>query len=113
MRHQELGRDGISSLTNQVESGEVVWDVALIPTEDVLPIAQQQLLTAIDYNVVDKAALYPELIMQHGVGARLYSTVMVYPAQEDEIPPTSWADFWNLDRYRRDPGPPPEPGRHA
>ena len=98
VRHQELGRDGVASLTNQVEAGEVVWDVALIPTDDVLPIAQQQLLTAIDYNVVDRSALYPELTMQHGVGARLYSTVMVYPAQEAN-PPTSWADFLDLGRY--------------
>jgi len=98
VRHQELGRDGISSLTNQVESGEVVWDVALIPTEDVLPIAQQTLLTAIDYNVVDRAALYPELLLQHGVGARLYSTVIVYPAQWEEEP-RGWNDFWNLDLF--------------
>ena len=98
VRHQELGRDGISSLIDQVESGEVVWDVALIPTEDVLPIAQQTWLTAIDYNVVDETALYPEINMQHGVGARLYSTVIVYPAQTDEIP-ESWTDFWNLDLF--------------
>lgn len=98
VRHQELGRDGIASLASQVEAGEVVWDVALIPTEDVLPIAQQSLLTAIDYNVVDKTALYPELSMQHGVGARLYSTAMVYPSQAEE-PPSGWEDFWNLDLF--------------
>lgn len=98
VRHQELGRDGISSLIDQVDSGEVVWDVVLIPTEDVLPIAQQQYLEAIDYNVVDATALYPELNLQHGVAARMYSTVMVYPVQE-ERPPESWADFWNLDLY--------------
>jgi putative spermidine/putrescine transport system substrate-binding protein len=99
VRHQELGRDGgISSLINQVESSEVVWDVVLIPTEDVLPIAQQAWLTAIDYNVVDRTALFPELTMQHGVGARLYSTVIVYSARAEE-PPSGWADFWNLDLF--------------
>jgi putative spermidine/putrescine transport system substrate-binding protein len=98
VRHQELGRDGFSSLTSQVEAGEVVWDVALIPTEEVLMLARGGYLTAIDYNVVDKTALYPELTMQHGVGARLYSTVMVYPAQAEE-PPSGWDDFWNLDLF--------------
>ena len=98
VRHQELGRDGLSSLIDQVESGEVVWDVALIPTEDVLPIAQGTYLTAIDYNVVNDADLYPELLMQHGVGARLYSTVIVYPAQLTESP-NGWDDFWNLDLF--------------
>ncbi len=98
VRHQELGRDGLSSLIDQVESGEVVWDVVLVPTEDVLPIAQGTYLTAIDYNVVDDADLYPDLLMQHGVGARLYSTVIVYPAQLTESP-GGWADFWNLDLF--------------
>lgn len=98
VRHQELGRDGISSLMDQVETGEVVWDIVLIPTEDVLPIAQATLLTAIDYNVVDDADLYPDLLMQHGVGARLYSTVMVYAAQLEEGP-RDWTDFWNLDLF--------------
>ncbi|MEJ7900917.1 MAG: extracellular solute-binding protein, partial [Thermomicrobiales bacterium] len=98
VRHQELGRDGLSSLIDQVESGEVVWDVALIPSEDVLPIAQATYLTAIDYNVVNDADLYPELLMQHGVGARLYSTVIVYPAQLTEAP-VGWDDFWNLDLF--------------
>jgi putative spermidine/putrescine transport system substrate-binding protein len=98
VRHQELGRDGVSSLTSQVDAGEVTWDVALIPTEDVLMLARGGYLTAIDYNVVDKTALYPELTMQHGVGARLYSTVMVYPAQAEE-PPADWDDFWNLDLF--------------
>lgn len=98
VRHQELGRDSISSLIDQVEAGEVAWDVALIPTEDVLPIAQQTYLTAIDYNVVDDQSLYPELLMQHGVGARLYSTVMVYSAQAPD-PPAGWSDFWNLDLF--------------
>lgn len=95
VRHQELGRDGLSSLISQVENEEVVWDVALIPTEDVLPLAQKQYLTAIDYNVVDKTSLYPELTMQHGVGARLYSTAIVYSAGEPAAP-QGWEDFWNL-----------------
>lgn len=97
VRHQEFGREGISSLIDQVEAGTPVWDVLLIPTEDVLPIAQGGHLQAIDYNVVDTAALYGELTMQHGVGARLYSTVIVYPSQMDDEP-TGWSDFWNMDR---------------
>ncbi|MDQ3541376.1 MAG: extracellular solute-binding protein [Chloroflexota bacterium] len=97
VRHQEFGREGISSLIDQVEVGAPVWDVLLIPTEDVLPIAQGGHLQAIDYNVVDTAALYSELTMQHGVGARLYSTVIVYPSQIDDAP-ASWADFWDLER---------------
>ncbi len=98
VQHRELGRDGIASLTSQVDDGEVVWDVAVIPTEDVLPLAQQGYLSAIDYYVVDKTLLYPQLCMQHGVGARLYSTVIVYSAAEPEAP-NGWTAFWNLDLF--------------
>jgi putative spermidine/putrescine transport system substrate-binding protein len=98
VQHRELGRDGLASLTSQVTDSEVVWDVALIPTEDVLPLAQGGYLAPIDYNVVDKTLLYPELCFQHGVGARLYSTVIVYSAAEPEAP-SGWEDFWDLDLF--------------
>lgn len=98
VRHQDFGREGIASLVDQVDTESPVWDVLLIPTEDVLPISQGGYLEAIDYNVIDTAALYNDLSMQHGVGARLYSTVIVYPSQTDEIP-LGWPDFWDLERF--------------
>lgn len=98
VNHEQFGRDGVDNLINQVESGEVLWDVMLIPTGDVLGLSQKNYLSAIDYNVVDATALYPELSMQHGVGATLYSTTMVHSVSVRE-PPTSWADFWNLDLF--------------
>lgn len=98
VNHEQFGRDGVNNLINQVEAGEVLWDVMLIPMGDVLGLSQQNYLSAIDYNVVDSTALYPELTMQHGVGATLYSTTMVHSVSVPE-PPTSWADFWDLDAF--------------
>lgn len=97
VRHVELGRAGIEAIPDQVESGEVVWDVVLIPCEDVLPLSQGQYLQGIDYNIVDTSPLYSELTLQHGVGAAIYSTTMVYHTANDE-PPETWADFWDLSR---------------
>lgn len=98
VNHEQFGRDGIDNLIDQVEAGEVLWDVMLIPTGDVLGLSQGNYLSAIDYNVVDSTAFYPELSMQHGVGAALYSTTMVHSVSVTE-PPGSWADFWNLDLF--------------
>jgi putative spermidine/putrescine transport system substrate-binding protein len=98
VNHQQFGRDGIESLINQVESEEIVWDVMLIPTADVLGLSHRGYLAAIDYNVVDPTNLYSELTMQHGVGAALYSTIMVY-ASTAEHPPEAWADFWDLSQF--------------
>ena len=41
VRHEQFGRDSISSLTSQVESSEIVWDVMLIPTADVLGLSRR------------------------------------------------------------------------
>lgn len=108
IHHTQFGRDGIASLTDQINDGEVIWDVVLVPTDNVLPLSQKGQLTAIDYNIVDPAALYPAIVMQHGVGQAIYSTAMVYPAQS-KVPPTSWKDFWDLSTFsgtralRKDP----------
>lgn len=108
VRHQTFGRDGIPNLIDQVENGETVWDVVLIPAEEVLPLAQQGYLAPIDYDIVDPTSLYEEAVMQHGVGAMYYSTVMASSSAVDEVPST-WSDFWDLSRFsgtralRRDP----------
>jgi len=97
VRHEQFGRDGIESLISQVETGEIVWDVMLIPTAEVLVLSQGY-LTAIDYNVVDQTALYSEITMQHGVGAVLYSTIIVYAATAEDNP-RGWSDFWDLSLF--------------
>ncbi|MGI8485486.1 MAG: extracellular solute-binding protein [Thermomicrobiales bacterium] len=98
IHHTQFGRDGIASLTDQIDDGAVIWDVVLVPTDNVLPLSQKGQLTAIDYNIVDPAALYPEIAMQHGVGQAIYSTTIVYPAQAP-VSPTSWKDFWDLSTF--------------
>jgi putative spermidine/putrescine transport system substrate-binding protein len=98
VRHQQFGRDGIANLIDQVENGETVWDVVLIPAEEVLPLAQQGYLAPIDYDIIDPTSLYEEAVMQHGVGAMYYSTVMASSAAVDETP-ESWADFWDLSTF--------------
>jgi len=95
VRHQDFGREGFGGLIDQVESGEPVWDVLLVPAEEVLPLAGNGYLEAIDYNVVDPTALYAELMFQHGVGARMYSTTIVSPSTAVD-PPEDWAAFWDV-----------------
>lgn len=98
VRYEQFGRDGIQNLISQVEAGEILWDVMLVPTNEVLDLSEQGYLNAIDYNVVDPTALYSELTMQHGVGAQLYSTTMVYSVSLEEGP-EDWAAFWDLNRF--------------
>lgn len=98
VEHVSLGREGVESVRSQVESGNIQWDVVLMPTNQVLELSNLGVLAAIDYDVVNGDNLYPELMMQHGVGAMLYSTTMVYSVTAD-TPPQDWADFWDLSLF--------------
>lgn len=98
VRHQTFGRDGLSALIKQVESGQIIWDAILLPMSDVLPFSNQDLLEAIDYTVIDKEFLYPDLCLQHGVGAMMYSTTMAYSVSSVSSPST-WKDFWDLRQF--------------
>jgi putative spermidine/putrescine transport system substrate-binding protein len=98
VRHQAFGRDGIANLIDQVENEETVWDVVLMPTGNVLPLAQQGYLEPIDYAIVDPESLYEPALMQHGVGGMYYSTVMVSSSAIEQSP-ESWSDFWDLSLF--------------
>lgn len=98
VEHLSLNREGINGVQTQVESGEIEWDVVLMPSNQVLELSNLGVLAAIDYDVVVGDNLYPEVMMQHGVGAMLYSTTMVYSVSA-ETPPEGWGDFWDLSRF--------------
>jgi putative spermidine/putrescine transport system substrate-binding protein len=98
VEHLSLDRGGVEGVESQVEGGSIEWDVVLMPTNEVLRLSNFGVLAAIDYDVVAGNNLYPEIMMQHGVGAMLYSTTMVYSVSA-ETPPESWADFWDLSLF--------------
>lgn len=98
VEHVSLNREGVEGVQSQVESGNIEWDVVLMPTNQVLQLSNLGVLAAIDYDVVAGDNLYPELMMQHGVAAMLYSTTMVYSVSA-ETPPETWADFWDLSLF--------------
>jgi putative spermidine/putrescine transport system substrate-binding protein len=101
----QVKKADMDRLKEQVDAEEVVWDVLTLPAEDALALARTNYLEPIDFAVVDKTALVPEIVLQYAVGADFFSTVIVYPAGS-ERPPASWADFWNV-------GPPEEDGSIA
>ncbi len=98
VEHVSLNREGVEGVQSQVESGNIEWDVVLMPSNQVLELSNLGVLAAIDYDIVAGDNLYPEIMMQHGVGAMLYSTTMVYSVSV-ETPPQTWADFWDLSLY--------------
>lgn len=85
----------LTRLRKQVDSAAVSWDVVDVPTDQVLPLSRKNYLSAIDYKVVDRTALFTDLLMQYGVGIGYFSTVIVYRAGAEKVP-SGWQDFWDV-----------------
>ncbi|MEA2594198.1 MAG: putative spermidine/putrescine transport system substrate-binding protein [Thermomicrobiales bacterium] len=106
----QIKRADLGELRSQVEDEGVAWDVVTVPMEDVLDLAHGQYLEPINYQVVDRIALFDEVALQYGVGAAFYSTVMVYPAGSSNAP-QDWVDFWDVPPLGLDEAPEPENAR--
>ena len=62
-----------------MESEDVSWDVLTLPAADALAFARTGYLEPIDFAVVDKSPLVPDIVLQYAVGEAFFSTVIVYP----------------------------------
>jgi putative spermidine/putrescine transport system substrate-binding protein len=102
IKKADLGR-----LKEQVDSEDVSWDVLTVPADTALALARTGYLEPIDFAVVDKTPLVPEVVLQYAVGEGFYSTVIVYRA-DNPAPPRGWTDFWTFSERESpdDPIPP-------
>jgi len=89
-----------AKLRTMVESGNVEWDVVDVGTESVIPMGRLNLLEPLDYTKIDTKDIFPELVLEHGVGYFYYSTCLAY--RKEKFPdkaPNSWADFWDVSGF--------------
>lgn len=85
----------IGSLRDQVENEDVVWDVLTVPMEQMVRLARDNVLAPMNYDVVDRTPLYPDIALEYGVGVAYFSTTMIYGADSTNIP-QDWAGFWDV-----------------
>lgn len=81
----------------QVDSGSVRWDVCDTEMYSAFRL-KGDYLQPIDYGIVDKTrtAGAEEFCLPYAY----YSTVIAYDHELfGDNPPTSWADFWNVEKY--------------
>ena len=89
-----------AKLRTMVESGRVEWDVVDVGTESVIPMGRLKLLEPLDYSKIDTKDIFPELILEHGIGYYYYSTCLAYRKDKfPDKPPSSWADFWDVQAF--------------
>jgi putative spermidine/putrescine transport system substrate-binding protein len=105
IKQADLGR-----LKNQIEDEEVAIDLLTVPTEDVLSLARDNYLNAIDYKLVDSTSLFDDIVLQYGVGVAYFSTVIVYPIASTAAP-QNWTSFWNVPPVPEGEDPEPQNAR--
>ncbi|ESR23749.1 ABC transporter substrate-binding protein [Lutibaculum baratangense] len=94
------GPTDYGKLKAMVESGNVGWDVVDVEYDFAIKAAQDGLLEAIDFAVVDRDAIDPRFVTDHAVGSFYYSFVIGYNADTyADTTPSSWADLFDLEAF--------------
>jgi len=83
-----------------VEAKHVNWDVVEVESGDLGRGCDEGLYAKLDYSkIAKKSDLIPGSPQTCGVGFFVWSTAMAYNADKLKTAPTSWADFWNVQKF--------------
>ncbi|MDO9611126.1 MAG: ABC transporter substrate-binding protein [Serpentinimonas sp.] len=83
-----------------VEARRVTWDVVEVEGPDLSRGCDEGLFEKLDWSKIgNKADFIPEAVHDCGVGTFVWSTVMAFNADRLQTAPTSWADFWDVQRF--------------
>ncbi|WP_027416013.1 ABC transporter substrate-binding protein [Aneurinibacillus terranovensis] len=84
-----------------VQSGNVDWDIVDVDSDFVIRGGKDGLLEKLDYNVINKDGVRPELVHEYGIGAELFSTAISYNTDtfSGDNHPKNWKDFWDTQKF--------------
>ncbi|WP_416233254.1 ABC transporter substrate-binding protein [Castellaniella sp.] len=83
-----------------VQSNNVVWDVVEVETGDLGRGCDEGLYENIDWgSILNKGDIVRGALKYCGVGTFVWSTVLAYNADTLKTAPTSWADFWDVEKF--------------
>ncbi|HIE25734.1 TPA: extracellular solute-binding protein [Candidatus Poribacteria bacterium] len=85
-----------------VNAKDVKWDVIEVESNFLLSATKKGLLEPMDYKVIDKSKLIETAIHPNGVATIVWATVLAW--NKDRLPkgvppPSSWKDFWDVNKY--------------
>jgi len=87
-----------------VETKSYTWDVCTLTLSARDILAAQGLLEPIGFTLADVPGMMPEAVSPLWMGTDVYSTVLAYRTDKVKNAPTSWADFFDVEKF---------PGRRA
>ena len=90
----------LAKIRAMVEAGDVTWDVVDIDTQMALQGCDQGIFEVLDYSkVLPPEKLVPGAQFECAVGNIVYSTIFAYDVDKLPNGPTSWADFYDLEKF--------------
>jgi putative spermidine/putrescine transport system substrate-binding protein len=88
------------AIRNMVDSGDVSWDICDADGYSAIRLGRAGALSAMDYTIIDRAAVIPPFTFDHGVGGYTYAYVLAYDTEVyKDHPPQNWQDFWDVRRF--------------
>ena len=84
-----------------VDSGNIEWDVVDVEDRDLRRGMRAGLFEPLDYNIIDKKDLIPEMVTPYGVGIEYWAGILAYSKKKypSGNHPKSWADFWDVNKF--------------
>jgi putative spermidine/putrescine transport system substrate-binding protein len=91
---------GLAELRTQVQAKSVRWDIVDLNAIDCAQGAAEGMFEPLDYKVIDKSKILPEMAQPYWAAIDYYSTVLAWRTDKyKDNPPKSWADFWDVKKY--------------
>ena len=95
--------DDLSFVRDMVAAGKPMWDVVEVAASDLVRGCEDGLFEKLDYSRIgSKGGFVAGSAGDCGIGMSVSSMVLAYDPAKVKDAPSSWADFWNLEKY---PGP--------
>jgi putative spermidine/putrescine transport system substrate-binding protein len=82
-----------------VDSKNVTWDATDGGMTDAVVLGKGGYVEPIDYTIVDKSLVGEGLAAEFGICNYTYSNVLAYDAKKLATAPTSWVDFFDLEKF--------------
>jgi putative spermidine/putrescine transport system substrate-binding protein len=89
-----------TELEQMVKSGSTVWDVMQVESRTLQLGCESGLFEKLDHSkIANTEDLIPGAVSDCGVGIFVWSMALAYNADKLKRAPTSWADFWDVNKY--------------
>lgn len=90
----------MAQVASMVKTRNYLWDVTTLTQAQDVPLLQSQgMLEPMGLKQSDFPGILPEAVQPDWLGIDTYATVLAYRTDKLPTPPTSWADFWNVEKF--------------